>query len=282
AEIPLPKFSLAGPKSIRLLSGSKGQAVAGLIGSANREKRPGAEEMRKIAELAAEEAVDTSALRVGKGEPDLLAQIPEARPYQLVYDLDLAKLKRPAKYDVDRRAEVTRPFDRIGYALELQKSGGPMTYVFVTMDAFTEDAGKIGIPDVASGARFQQKVVAMNIHSNVEGVINGINLDGGNIEFWPNNYGPYNGAKIPGATNDKYDFGDQFGDPVDGYGCMQVHNHKASQTVFALNHWQSGNAAEIGIGNSPSGNPDYTFTNNGASYSSKRLRVLVRPRAEGG
>ena len=25
-----------------------------------------------------------------------------------------------------------------------------------------------------------------------------------------------------------------------------------------------------------SGNPDYTFTNNGAAYSFKRLRVLVR------
>ncbi|MBI3857869.1 MAG: hypothetical protein HY293_19480, partial [Planctomycetes bacterium] len=47
---------------------------------------------------------------------------------------------------------------------------------------------------------------------------------------------------------------------------------------FAINHWSQGNNAEIGIGNSKTGNPDYTFTGNGGSYSFKRLRVLVRPK----
>ncbi|MBI3855114.1 MAG: hypothetical protein HY293_05430, partial [Planctomycetes bacterium] len=229
-EIPISKYSIAGPKAIRFLGGSKGQAVAAVIVSANRDKRPGLEEIKKIAEMAPDEAVPTSALRVGKGEPDLLAQIPEARNYVLVYDLDLAKIKKGVVYDVDRHAEV-KPFDRIAYALELQKSGGPMQYLFVSMDPFTEDAGKIGIPEASTGASFQQMVTAMNIHSNVEGLPTGINLDGGNIEFWPNNYGPYNGKSIPGATNDKYDFGDQMGQPVDGYGCMQVHHYKSGQTI---------------------------------------------------
>jgi sialate O-acetylesterase len=162
--------------------------------------------------------------------------------------------------------------------VELQKGTGPVQYVFVSMDAFTDDAGKVGVPDVATGAKFQQKVTSMNVHSNVESIATGIGLDGGNIEFWPNNYGPANAANVPGASGSVYDFGDQPADPVDGYGCMQVHNHKATQTIFAINHWRQGGGAEMGIGNSPTGNPDYTFTNNAASYSFKRLRVLVRPK----
>lgn len=277
-EIPISKFSVAGPKVIRFMAASKGMAIAAVVVSANRDKRPAFEETKKLAELSLEEGVPAAGLRVGKGEPDLLTQIPEAKTFAVVYDLDLAKVKRPVTYDIDNRAAITRPFDRIAYLVELQKTGGPAQFVFVSMDAFTADIGKVGIPDTNTGAKFQMKVASMNVHSNVEGVVTGIALEGGNIEFWPNNYGPYNGASIPNATNDKYDFGDAPGDPVDGYGCMQVHNHVAKQTIFAINKWNSGNNAEIGIGNSPTGNPDYTFTNNGASYSFKRLRVLVRQR----
>ena len=65
-------------------------------------------------------------------------------------------------------------------------------------------------------------------------------------------------------------------DPADGYGSMQVHNHQAKQTLFALNHWREGNHADIGIGSQPTGNPDWTFAGNAGSYEAKRLRVLVR------
>ncbi|HZE99923.1 MAG TPA: hypothetical protein VE981_23145 [Planctomycetota bacterium] len=277
-ELPALKFTTPGLKTIRFLPGSKGEAMAAVLVSAERDKPPPVEELKKISELAADEAVPTSALKVGKGEPDLLSQIPEARSYILVYDLDLSKLRKPVQYDADHRAEVKRPFDRIGYAVELQKSGGPMQYVFVSMDAFTDDVGKIGIPDVASGARFQQKVTSMNIHSNVEGVTTGIRVDGGNIEFWPNNYAPQNQAGIPGASDGAFDFGDAITQPVDGYGSMQVHHFKSGQTIFAINDWGAGNGAEMGIGNSKTGNPDYTFTKNAGSYSYKRLRVLVHPR----
>ena len=58
---------------------------------------------------------------------------------------------------------------------------------------------------------------------------------------------------------------------------MQVHNHEAKQTLFAVNHWKAGNKADIGIGNNPNlGQPDWTFTGNAGSYRAKRLRVLVR------
>jgi sialate O-acetylesterase len=188
-------------------------------------------------------------------------------------------MSKPVKYDADHHTEVTKGFDRIAYLLELQKGTGPGQFVFVSMDAFTDDINKVGIPDASNGARFQQKVTSMNVISNVETLATGTALDGGNIEFWASNYGPGNAANVPGASGSAFDFGDQMTEPADGYGCMQVHNHKAAQTIFAINHWsQGGKGAELGIGNSPAGNPDYTFTKNAGSYSFKRLRVLVRPK----
>ena len=83
-------------------------------------------------------------------------------------------------------------------------------------------------------------LAAETVRCNVPGVVEGVGIAGGNIEFWPNNYGPANGAQVPGASDSLYDFGDQTGDPRDGYGCMQVHNHDAKQTLFAVNHWREG------------------------------------------
>jgi len=278
-ELPMPKYASGGVKTFRFMAGSKGMALGAVAISALNPKKPSFEDTKKLAEASMDEGVPTSMLKAGKGEPDLLTQIPEARAFVLVYDLDLAKMGKPVKYDEDHHGEVTKPFDRLAYLLELQRGTGPVQYVFVSMDPFTDDAGKIGVPDVPTGATFQQKVTSMNVHSNVESVATGIGLDGGNIEFWPNNYGPTNAANVPGASASAFDFGDQIGQPVDGYGCMQVHNSKATQTIFAINHWRDGaGGADLGIGNSPTGNPDWTFTRSAGSYSFKRLRVLVRPR----
>lgn len=150
------------------------------------------------------------------------------------------------------------------------------------MDAFTDDLAKIGVPAVAAKALFQQKVANANVESNAEGIVTGAGLAGCNIEFWPHNYGPQNTANIPGASAQLWDFGDQHAPPEDGYGCMQVHNFEAKQTLFAINNWKSGAGADIGIGNSAptnertGGTRDWTFNGNAGGYSVKRLRVLVR------
>ncbi len=222
------------------------------------------------------EGLPAGAFRAGKmPKRDPLASVPEAKDYQLVYDLDLAKLGAKINYDADNRNKVTKPFDRIAYCLELQGADDTTEFVYVSMDAFTDSVGKIGIPTAASGAHFQQNVANMNVFSNVKKIVSGTNLAGGNIEFWPNNYGAANVAKVPNASSQTYDFGDEPSDPADGYGSMQVHNHDAKQTLFSVNHWRDGARADLGIGNQSKEQPDWTFSANAASYATRRLRVFV-------
>jgi sialate O-acetylesterase len=204
--------------------------------------------------------------------------VPEAKDYELVYELDLTRLGATIDYDVDNHAAVRRPFDRIAYFLELGDKDWDRRAIYVSMDAFTDDAGKIGIPAFGTGAHFQQEVGNLNVYSNVEGIVTGKGLNGGNIEFWPNNYGANNGANVPNASGSVYDFGDEPALPANGYGSMQVHNHDARQTLFAINHWGQRQTADIGIGNQPRDNPDWTFAGNAGAHQHMRLQVMVRYR----
>lgn len=208
--------------------------------------------------------------------PNFTDMLPIHDEYQLVYDLDLNRLGNEITYDQDRSSRVGQ-FDRIAYHLELLSPNATPQHVFVSMDAFTDDAKKIGVPTVASGARFQQSVKNLQVFSTVNDVATESTVPTGNIEFWPHNYGPANDAKVTGANNNIYDFGDSPGAPQQGYGSMQVHNTARRQTVFALNHWGTGSNADVGIGNSTGSHRDWTFSGNAGSYSQKRLRVYVRP-----
>jgi sialate O-acetylesterase len=201
--------------------------------------------------------------------------VPEAKEYQVVYDLDLTKLGASIAYDVDNHKNIQKPFDRIAYFVELQDANWNTRDVYVSMDAFTDDPAKIGVPAFGSDEFFQQNVTGMNVYSNVKGIVTGTGLAGGNIEFWPNNYAQKNSAAVPNASSEVFDFGDQPTAPADGYGSMQVHNHDARQTVFSINHWREGSHADVGIGNQPQNNPDWTFAGNAGDYRAMRLRVLV-------
>lgn len=201
--------------------------------------------------------------------------IPEAREYELVYDLDLNKAGRKISYNQDRSAQITRPFDRIAYFLELQPNNEPAQYVYVSLDAFTADLKKLGVPTPESGAWFQQNVTNLNIWSNARDLVTGRGIAVGNMEFWSSNYGAENSAQVPNASSQTFDFGDTPAGIPDGYGSMQIHNFNARQTLFAFNHWSDGETADLGIGNNPSGNPDWTFARNARAYATKRLRVLV-------
>ena len=197
---------------------------------------------------------------------------------KLIYDIDLSNLGPAPRYSVDNAKKLAgTEFSRVSYFLEIQKGNEPIHYVAVSMDAFTEDLSKLGIPTAQSGIHFQQPVKNLSVRTSVPGVATGEDLPGGYLEFWPNNYATQNGANVEGASDAVYDFGDQPSQqPLEGYGCMQVHNIRAKQTVFAINMWKSGPNADLGIGNSPGGNKDWTFTKSASQCSVKRLRIFVK------
>ncbi|TWU31316.1 sialate O-acetylesterase [Novipirellula artificiosorum] len=228
----------------------------------------------KLAEpnLTGGTGLPVGALRAGE-LPDFLSQLPIGTDYKLVYDLDLSKLAKEVRYDVDNSGTVDS-FERIGYLLELTTAGGEEQKVFVSMDAFTDNVKTIAIPTFSSKANYQQNIESMDVYSTVSGVTTGTGITTGNIEFWPNNYSAVSGSEVKGASSSVFDFGDKPGPPVDGYGSMQVHNYGEKQTLFAINHW--GANADIGIGNSEGNTRDWTFAGNAASYTSKRLRVYVK------
>jgi sialate O-acetylesterase len=223
------------------------------------------------------EGLPAGAFRAGTvPKRDLLVmKVPESKEYQLIYDLDLTNSGPVITYNVDNHKKFQGSFDRIAYFLELEGADRNTQYVYVSLDAFTDNLQQIGVPTVKSSARWQQNVTNMNVYSNVKGVKTGTTLKGGNIEFWPHNYGQANSAKVPNASSQLYDFGDEPTGSADGYGSMQIHNHDAKQTILAFNHWSAGDKADVGIGNQSTGNPDWTFAANAGSYQARRLRVLV-------
>ncbi|MEL7495967.1 MAG: sialate O-acetylesterase [Planctomycetota bacterium] len=228
----------------------------------------------KLAEpnLVNSAGIPASAFRAGE-TPSPLSLIPGFGEYKLVYDFDFSKLGMKVEYQTDNHLDFPS-FERVAYSLEYVE-GSESKYVFTSMDSYSKDAAKIGLPTADSKASFQQPVRAMDIYSNVASLKTGTGLTG-SIEFWPNNYAPNNFKKIAGASSQKYDFGDQKAEPVAGYGSMQVHHPAAKQTVFAINHWSVGSEMDLGIGNAPSGHPDWTFSKNFNQRQSPRLRVWVK------
>jgi chitodextrinase len=209
--------------------------------------------------------------------------VAEAADFDLVYILNIEdegnyRDTTPVPYCVDRTASITNPFDRIAYCLELD-SGSGLEWVYVSMDAFTNDIQRVGLPHhVNNPVLYQQAVSNMNVFASAgAGVTTGEVITTGNIEMWPSNYDKTNKAGVPGASSTTWDFGDGGSSTGAGYGSFQVHNYGALETIFAYNAWGSGNSDEVGIGNRPTSDPDWTFSGNAASYIIKRLYVLTRP-----
>ena len=211
----------------------------------------------------------------GGDVPTLASQVPEFEQYDLVYDLDLHRVGRDGvEYSVDNSRNQPA-FDRVAYLLELSSSAGDQS-VFVSMNAFTEDARKIGVPTAQAGFTFQQDVELLDIYSDVKGLKTGRGIPVGNVEFWATDYIPNNGVNVADACDSLFDWGDHQRDQELGYGSMQIHNTAAKQTIFAVNNWKAAAGGDIGIGNSSGKHPDWTNSGNAGGYRSKRLRVYVR------
>jgi len=261
-----------------------GANLADSSGMGSRWKRKLPRKLRALRTLMAAVMVFSlySSVAVGVVKADAFTDVPEAVDYSVVYTLAIPDAAtnfnaNPAPYSVDLSGTVDFPFDRVAYHLELQSTGNPRYFVYVSVDAFTGDATRIGVPTLPSGAFFQQALAEMNVVSNAPGIVTGTDLAGGWIEFWPNNYAPTNAAGAPNASDAVYDFGDQPSGPIAGYGSMQIHNTEAEQTLFAYNRWGLADTSDLGIGNSPGGHPDWTFEQSAGQYTVKNLQILVRP-----
>jgi sialate O-acetylesterase len=57
---------------------------------------------------------------------------------------------------VDDHKNIAQPFDRIAYFLELQQADGNTEYLYVSMDAFTGDLEKIGVPTLSPARIFNK------------------------------------------------------------------------------------------------------------------------------
>jgi sialate O-acetylesterase len=168
---------------------------------------------------------------------------------------------------------------RVAYYLELDSAASGHQWVWVSVDAFTQDLKKTGVPVASTGAVWQQKLSNMNVLSNSAAVTTGSNIATGNIEFWSDCYGTGSGLGGIGGNDGLYDFNDNHSN-VSCYGSMQISNYAARQTLFAYNSWDNANGTDdLGIGNQQggSGHPDWTFANNANAYTVKNLEVWVLP-----
>ena len=206
-----------------------------------------------------------------------LNNVAESSAYTLVYSLDVPASVNyktaPVAYSTDNHLAIGA-FSRVAYYMELLNTNGTLTYVWASMNAFTNDIALLGVPTIISGAVFHCPVSSMNVSCNVAGVTTGSGLTG-NLEFWPYSYVYANTYNVPGASGSRCDFGDGINPNGANYGSMQLHNTGAGQTLFAFNAWCDGGATEIGIGNQPTGEPDWTFAKTAGAYSARTLQVLV-------
>ncbi len=56
---------------------------------------------------------------------------------------------------------------------------------------------------------------------------------------------------------------------------MQIHDTERGETIFAYNHWAERRAADLGFGNAPGAQPDWTFSGSAGNYESALLMVFV-------
>lgn len=186
----------------------------------------------------------------------------DACEFSLVYALDIPNSSdwntvADVPYTTDNSATVGA-FDRVAYRVDLDG-----TFVWAEMDPFTDDASQLGVPTDWS---WDQKVDNLTLKTNSTAVSEVSDARGGSIEFWHNCYT---------AEPRNYDQDDVPTNSADCYGSMQVHHF--TTPAIAFNRWTSASGNnDLGVGQAPSGNPDWTFAQNAAGYTSKTLAVYVR------
>jgi len=139
--------------------------------------------------------------------------------------------------------------------MELQPASGEVQYLYVSMDAFSDDMGKIGIPTVASGARFsaergkheclleRKKHRDRNKHRRWQHLILAEQLRANNA------------AKVPNADSASMIFGDDIAGDGNLRARCRSTTTDAKQTLFAFNHWVAAPPAIWASATTPAATP---------------------------
>lgn len=220
--------------------------------------------------------------------PDNGAAVAELPDYRLAYYIDLPEnrkeLYRDAKYLIDEEFFFNGSFDRVAYCLELVDAKGESKWAWASMDAFTDNIYNIALPTPDRGKMFQQKVANMNVYASANaGVTTGSDIQTGNIEFWPSNYGGGTTFGDIGGSASAFDWDDNGGGTGEGYGSFQIHNWGAKQPVLAVNSFGSGGGEKVcvglGLNTTGTGEPDWTHAYNASNFAKRRLWVFFRETA---
>ena len=226
------------------------------------------------------------------GSEGVFTNVPETAGYVLAYELQIGtnqNLSGGVPYTVDNSASIVDgSFRRVGYYMELQKSGGPLQWVYASFDAsdLSTQASKLGVPIASAGEFYHYNdgslgsvtITNMNVLSNVPGIVTGTNIGTGLVQFWPSGYGNGNAYGVPNAIAGQWGLADDGANTSQGYGSMKIGNYgtAAQQMLLSFNNWNGG-TYDVGLGNgSVSGyNNDYTFAGNAGNYVVKNLEIVV-------
>ena len=207
-------------------------------------------------------------------KPGAAFKDPVLKDFRVLYTSNLPASGR-GRYATDKSATVGA-FTRVAYVFELTSPAGETQWVVTAVDAPTTDVKALGLPS-ASRKTLQAKLAHLTVRSNVPGVQAVTDAEGGVIEFCNSNYSKPCAVDGIGGDANAYDFNDTLVGKEPGFGCMQVHNAAARQTLWAYNNFNASTPCDVGIGNNahPS-NPDWTRVGNGERYAIRRLTVMVK------
>ena len=224
--------------------------------------------------------------------PACLASVSEAQGYVLVNDLAIQAVEpwystKGVDYIVDESRFSNVKYDRVAYLLELKsRNQEDYRWVWVSMDKFTDDLTKIGVPTVRNDGLIQTLVANLHVEAGVTSgdlPVKTGNWADGNIEFSPFNYAADPTMNLDGGSG-AFDFDDKLDRDSSGnagYACMQVHNYRERETVFAFNHYNWDATPGVTIGNAAGVDTDGTWLANAGDFEILNLRVFVRPKNRG-
>lgn len=166
-------------------------------------------------------------------------------------------------YSADNRgALASTAFSRIGYCFELDT-----LWVYTEMNDFT--GGTVANTGIPTDIVYKVAAASLTVRTNSPAVTEVTSSTSGLLELWSNCYSA-------GQGNAKYDYNDVVSTAVDCYGSFQVFENQT--TVFAYNRWsEPTNNDDVGIGNAPAGEPDWTFAQNAGTKTSRRLQAVIIP-----